>query len=138
MTLRRALGIDLGDRRVGIAMATGNVATPLQVVSRSKSTALDHEQIFAIATEWEVDVLVVGVPYSLDGSVGPAAEKVLAEIDQLRARTNLPVEIYDERFTTVTAQQRLREGGVSNRQSKNLVDAMAATVLLQAWLDNHQ
>ncbi len=138
MTLRRALGIDLGDRRVGIAMATGNVATPLQVVLRSKATAQDHEQILAIATEWEVDVLVVGVPYSLDGSIGPAAEKVLAEIDQLRARTNLPVEIYDERFTTVTAQQRLREGGVSNRQSKNLVDAMAATVLLQAWLDNHQ
>lgn len=131
----RALGIDLGDRRIGIAMTSGTVATPLQVLYRGKSTAIDHEQILAIAKEWEVGVVVVGVPYSLDGSVGPAAQKVLAEIEVLRARLNLPVETYDERFTSVTANQRLREGGVSNRKGKDLVDAMAATVLLQAWLE---
>lgn len=131
----RALGIDLGDRRIGVAVSSGRVASPIETVERSGDRATDHRRLLAIAAEWEVDRLVVGLPLSLDGSFGPAADKVMAEVAELRALTSLPVDTYDERLTTVTAAQRLQEGGVSARDRRRMIDQMAATVLLQAWLD---
>ena len=136
----RALGLDLGSRRIGVALSdsAGTLASPYETVQRCGDVALDHRRILALATEAEVEILVVGLPLSLDGTVGPAADSVLAEIDELRDATGLPVETYDERLTTVTATRLLREGGVSGKARRQLVDKVAASVILQSWLDGRR
>ncbi|HEY6531353.1 MAG TPA: Holliday junction resolvase RuvX [Acidimicrobiales bacterium] len=133
----RALGIDLGSRRIGVALcdSAGTLATPYETVERSGDVALDHRRLLALAEEAEVECLVVGLPLSLDGTVGPAAQGVLDEIDRLRSTTPLPVETYDERLTTVTADHLLRQGGRGGRARRKVVDQTAAAVLLQGWLD---
>ncbi|MEX1216999.1 MAG: Holliday junction resolvase RuvX [Acidimicrobiales bacterium] len=133
----RALGIDLGEERIGIALSSGSVASPLETVLRSGNHGTDHSRILAIAAEWEVDTLVVGLPLSLDGSEGPAAVLVRTEIAELVATTLLSVVPYDERFTTVTATRLLKQGAVPGRSQRQMVDQVAAAVMLQAWLDGH-
>lgn len=131
----RALGIDLGERRIGIALSSGSVASPLHTLERSGDRSVDHRKILDLAEEWEVDTLVVGLPLSLDGSEGPAAALVREELVQLTAATGLAVVPYDERLTTVTATRLLREGEVPGRSRRQMVDQVAAAVMLQAWLD---
>ncbi|MEI2697994.1 MAG: Holliday junction resolvase RuvX [Microthrixaceae bacterium] len=82
----RAIGVDLGSKRIGVALSdsAGTLAVPFEVVQRSKDRARDHRAIAALAAEAEAEVVVVGVPYSLDGSVGPAARRALAEIRAMR------------------------------------------------------
>ncbi len=131
----RALGIDFGERRIGIALSSGSVASPIETVQRSGDQAVDHRKILGIAAEWEVDTLVVGLPLSLDGSEGVAAQLVRSEIEELAAATSIPVVPYDERLTTVTATRLLQEGSVPGRSQRQMVDQVAAAVMLQAWLD---
>ena len=132
----RALGIDLGSKRIGVAVSSGTVASPIDTVERSGDRSRDHHRLLELAGEWEVDLLVVGMPYSLDGTVGPAAQGIVEEVEILRATTLLPIELYDERLTTVTAHRLLQEGGVGGRSRRQVVDKVAAAVLLQAWLDS--
>jgi putative Holliday junction resolvase len=129
--------VDLGSRRIGVAVSDsgGTVATPLEVVTRSGDKVQDHRRLLGIAEEWEVEVIVVGLPLSLDGSVGPAARGALAEVDELRSRAPMPVETIDERLTTTEVTRRLREVGVDARRARSVVDMHAAASLLQAWLD---
>lgn len=138
--LVRALGLDLGERRIGVAVsdADGRVATPIEVVTRSGDRGRDHRRLLDLAEEWEVEVLVVGLPRSLSGALGPAARGVLAEVDELGARTSLPVETYDERLTTVTADRLLQEQGLRAPERRKVVDKVAAAVMLQSWLDAHR
>lgn len=133
----RALGIDLGERRIGVAVSdpTGLLASPVEVVQRSGDRVVDHRTLVALADELGVERIVVGLPLSLDGSIGPAARGVLDEVAELAATTRVPVETYDERLTTVTAERALREQGVRGRDRRKVVDKAAAAVLLQAWLD---
>lgn len=133
----RAVGVDLGERRIGIALSdsAGVLATPWTRVDRCGDEALDHRRIADLVTEAEADCVVVGLPLSLDGSVGPAAAKATAEVERLAAVLPVPVETYDERLTTVTAERVLREQGVTGRRRREVVDQVAASVLLQAWLD---
>ena len=133
----RAIGVDLGAKRIGIALSNsdGTVATPWTKVDRTGDRAQDHRRIAALADEAEAECVVVGLPLSLDGSIGPAAAGVLEEVDQLRAVLRVPVETYDERLTTVTAERVLREQGVTGRRRRQVVDQVAASVFLQAWLD---
>jgi putative Holliday junction resolvase len=133
----RALGVDLGSRRIGVALSDsqGTLATPYETVERCGDVARDHRRLLELAEEAEVECLVVGLPLSLDGGVGPAAEAVLAEVEQLRRATSLPVETYDERLSTVTAHNLLRQGGRKGRARRKVIDQTAAAVILQAWLD---
>ena len=133
----RAIGVDLGARRIGIALSDsgGALATPWTKVERCGDVARDHRRIADLAEEAEAECVVVGLPLSLDGTVGPAAAGVLEEVEALRAVLPVPVETYDERLTTVTAERVLREQGVSGRRRRQVVDQVAAAVLLQAWLD---
>jgi putative Holliday junction resolvase len=141
----RALGLDLGSRRIGVAVsdAGGILASPYGVIERSGDEATDHRRILAMAGELGVGCIVVGLPLSLDGSVGPVAAATLAEVERLGATTDLPLDTYDERFTTVTADQHLRASSKpSKRPSKRqgrarrkVIDQTAAAVMLQAWLD---
>lgn len=136
----RALGIDLGTRRIGVALSdsAGSLATPYEVVARSGDRARDHRRIAALAEEAGVECVVVGLPLSLDGSTGPAAQAALAEADELADATGLPVEMWDERLTTVTADRDLIALELKAPARRRIVDKVAATVMLQAWLDHRR
>jgi putative holliday junction resolvase len=136
----RALGIDLGTKRIGVALSdsAGTVATPYEVVARSGDRARDHRRIAALAEEAGAECLVVGLPLSLDGSVGHAATAALAEADELAAATGLPVETWDERLTTVSAERDLMALDLKAPARRKVVDKVAAAILLQAWLDHRR
>ena len=134
----RVLALDLGQKRIGIAVGdtSSRVATPIKTLDRSGSLIEDHQLIAGIVEEWSVKILVVGMPYSLDGSKGPASHLVSDEVDKLSKTLAVPIEIYDERFTTVSADKSLIEQGLSSRRRRSKVDQLAAAIILQAWLDN--
>jgi len=136
----RALGVDLGSKRVGIAVSdlSGTVASALTTVHRSKSRRHDHDELARIAREEEAEVIVVGLPLSLDGTRGKAAKAATAEANQLASVVGVPVEMYDERFTTVTAERGMLEAGLDARARRKVVDKVAAAVMLQAWLDHRR
>jgi putative Holliday junction resolvase len=133
----RALGIDLGSKRIGVALANseGTLATPLEVVARSGDRGRDHRAIAALAEETGAEVLVVGDPLSLDGTPGPAAAAARAEAAELAEATGLPVELWDERLTTVSAERDLAARDLKGPARRRVVDMVAAAVMLQAWLD---
>ncbi len=136
----RVLGLDLGSKRIGVAISNSErtVATPIDTVHRTGDRPRDHRQINELVSEWEAEVIVVGLPLSLDGSVGPAAQGVLDEIDQLGATIPVPIKTYDERFTTVTADRSLKEQNLGAAERRKVVDMVAAQILLQGWLDLHR
>jgi putative Holliday junction resolvase len=136
----RALGVDLGTRRIGVALSDsgGLVATPYEVIQRSGDAGRDRRALLDLAEEAGVEVIVVGLPLSLDGSVGPAARAALAEVDVLRAATRVPVETYDERLTTVTAERSLQALELRGPSRRRVIDKVAAAVMLQAWLDGRR
>jgi len=134
----RALGVDLGGKRIGVAISDndGKVATPLQVLTRSKNTKEDHKKISDLVSEWEAECVVVGMPYSLNGDKGPAAKAVEEEVEELASAVSVPVNIHDERLTTVIAAQELSLQGLDNKRQREVIDQVAASVILQSWLDN--
>ncbi|WP_420453664.1 Holliday junction resolvase RuvX [Ilumatobacter sp.] len=136
----RALGIDLGSKRVGIAVSdlSGTIASALTTVHRSRSRRHDHREIARLVEVEECEVVVVGLPLSLDGTSGPAARSATTEARQLATVLDVPVEMYDERFTTVTAERHMLEAGLDAKQRRRVVDAAAAAVMLQAWLDHRR
>jgi putative Holliday junction resolvase len=138
--MTRAVGLDIGTRRIGVSLSdsAGTLATPYEVVTRSGDRERDHRRIAALAGEADAEVVVVGLPLSLDGSVGPAARTVLDEVVELRARLTQRVVTWDERLSTVEAERSLRAGGVKGKARRKVVDQVAATVILQAWLDAGQ
>jgi putative Holliday junction resolvase len=134
----RALGLDLGAKRIGVALATsdGRLATPYEVITRSGDRCRDHQAIAAIAEDTGALVVVIGLPLSLDGTEGPAARAARHEAEELGTATGLPVELWDERLTTVTANRDL--AGLDGRSRRRVVDKVAAAVMLQAWLDRRR
>jgi len=133
----RAIGLDLGTKRIGVAVSDsdGRLAMPIEVLVRTGDREGEHRAVAALVAEWEAEVVVVGVPYSLDGSVGPMAKTMIAEADQLATRLSVPVQTHDERLTTVTAEKQLREQEMSGEDRRKVVDKVAASVMLQAWLE---
>ena len=133
----RVVGLDLGGRRIGVAVsdASGTVASPHSVLERRGDTASDHATIAAVIAELGAERVVVGLPLSLDGTVGPAASAVRDEIEALAAVLPVPVETHDERFTTITAERALTAQRVRARDRRGVVDKVAAAVILQSWLD---
>ena len=133
--MKRALGIDLGDARVGVAATDdlGMLAHPLETI-QVRSTDVP-KRILELAEKKRVEVIVVGMPRNMDGSFGPAAEKAKAFIADLQTRTTCRVQPWDERLTTVTAQRSLHEAGKNARAQKAIIDQVAAQILLQSWLD---
>ena len=135
----RVLGVDLGSRRIGLALSdpAGRVATPYAVIERSGDDALDRRTILAHAREAGASRVVVGLPLSLSGDTGPAARAVLEEVDALRALAGeeVTVETHDERLTTVIAEQGMREARVPRRARRRTVDSAAAAVMLQSYLE---
>lgn len=133
----RALALDLGARRIGVAVSDpeGRVATPVTVLSRRSDRPADHRAIAALVAEYEADELVIGLPLSLDGAHGPAAVAVLEEAAQLADLVGVPVRTHDERLTTVTAERVLKAQHLDGRARRKVVDMVAASIILQDWLD---
>jgi putative Holliday junction resolvase len=133
----RALGVDLGTKRIGLATSdvSATIATPLQVLNRSGSRLQDHQAIAAIVREYEIDCVVVGMPLSMSGDVGAAAQSATVEVEQMTSVVGVPVLTYDERLTTVSAHQILQGNNVNAKDAKLVVDKVAAAVMLQSWLD---
>lgn len=136
----RAVGIDLGSRRIGVATsdATGTLASPFTVLQRSGDRTRDHRAIAEVVAEVEAERVVVGLPLSLSGDHGPAARAALAEIDELRTALPVPVESYDERLTTVSADRSMMEMRMKADARRRVVDKVAAAVMLQSWLDSRK
>jgi putative Holliday junction resolvase len=137
----RVLGVDLGTVRIGLAGSdpSGTLASPLAVLDRSGDEADDHRAIVGAAREREATLIVVGMPLTLQGKIGPAARAVMTEVaalERIAHEVGIPVETWDERFTTVIAEQGLRKTKVK-RLRKSKLDAAAATVILQSWLEAH-
>jgi putative Holliday junction resolvase len=133
----RALGIDLGSKRIGVAVSdrTGTIASPLTVIQRSGSVARDHQVIAALVAEEEAEMVVVGLPLNMNGSEGPAARAAIAEADRLATVVGVPVTTYDERRTTVTADKAMMEFRMRAEARRRIVDKIAAAVMLQNWLE---
>lgn len=116
------------------------MAVPYSVIERSGDVVADHERVAEIVAEAGAEMVLVGLPLSLDGGKGPAARAALGEADALRRAIGVPVETYDERLSSVTANRALTAAGVTGRRRKKArqagaVDQTAATVFLQSWLD---
>lgn len=133
----RVVGLDLGAARIGVAISdpSGVVASPHSVLRRTGSHAADHRAVAAVIEEYEAELLVVGLPRSLDGSLGRAATSTLTEVDELATALAVPVETVDERLTTVSAERSLRDMHVRGAARRAVVDKVAAAILLQSWLD---
>lgn len=131
----RVLGLDLGEARIGVAVSDSDevLATAYGVVPRGGGTTAAHRRIAELVEEVGAGKVVVGLPLSLDGRAGPAAEATLAEVEVLRGRLPVPVETHDERLTTVSATRNLRRVGA--KRPRRVVDQVAASVMLQSWLD---
>lgn len=156
----RALGLDLGERRVGVALSDSwrALASPYSVVERSGDRARDRARIAALVEETDATTVVIGLPIGLDGRVGAAARDAIAEAEALALLLKIPVETSDERLTTVEVERRRNDAaaeldarrrggrgarrrssyGASRARSRSVVDDAAAAVMLQAWLDGRR
>jgi putative Holliday junction resolvase len=132
----RTLGVDLGRVRIGLALADDvlRTARALRVVTR-RTEAADLGAIGDAAREYEVDRVVVGLPINMDGTEGPSARLARAFAPKLERALGVPVELFDERLSTFEAEIRLRDQGFSAKDRRSRVDAEAAAVILQGWLD---
>lgn len=136
----RRLGVDVGAVRVGVALSDpdGVLATPLATVARDAERGSDLAALRALVAEHEAVEVVVGLPRTLAGREGPAAEAARAFGDALAAALDVPVVFADERLTTVVATRQLRSRGVKGRKQRAVIDQAAAVAILQGWLDGRR
>lgn len=135
--MNRALGIDHGDARIGLAISDelGMLAHPLETI-HLKDVADPLARIAAIVARDKIAMIVLGLPRNMDGSYGPAAEKVRAFAEKLKAACPCALKLWDERLTSVAAQRSLHEAGRNAKQSRAVIDQVAAQIILQGWLDS--
>lgn len=135
--VERVLAIDYGERRVGLALSnpeTGFVSGLPTLDRRTLKEGGLTSAIAALVAEREVDRILLGMPYSLDGSTGPAAVRVQAFRDRLYLATEAPIEEWDERLTTEAAKRRLRELGYSEKEMREKLDQVSAVIMLEQYL----
>ncbi|MDQ0061338.1 Holliday junction resolvase RuvX [Paenibacillus harenae] len=133
----RLMGLDYGDRNIGVAIsdAFGWTAQGTGVIERRRDGG-EFDRIAELAKEHEVSQIVVGLPKNMNGTIGPRGEICIAFADQIQQKLNIPVHLWDERLTTVAAERMLIEADVSRKKRKLVVDKMAATLILQNYLDS--
>ena len=133
----RSMALDVGDKRIGVAMSDplGIIVTPSTVIQR-QSLAKDLAEILRVASENDVERIIVGNPISMDGIEREQAQRVQRFSALLGEQTPIPITLWDERLSTVEAKRRLRESGSSARKRAAMVDSVAAAVLLQSYLDS--
>lgn len=132
----RIMGLDIGDKTIGVAVSdlmglTAQGITTIKRVGKKK----DIEAIKQIIAEKQVNKIVSGLPKNMNGTVGPQGEKVQKFCELLKEETNLPIEFWDERLSTVAAERSLIEGNVRRENRKKVIDMLAAVIILQGYLD---
>jgi putative Holliday junction resolvase len=134
--MTRSLGLDIGDKRIGVALSDpqGVLASPLTIITCQNET-VDIETIISIISQHQVECVVVGLPRSMDGSLGKQAEKVKAFVQKLSSQTKVPVEFRDERLSTVSAKRLMQAAYAGKTRKKARDDAVAAAIILQSYLD---
>ena len=132
----KLLGLDVGDRRVGVAFGETNLrlATPINVIVRG-TLDQDVRRLEKLVKEYEPDRLIVGLPKNIDGSVGGQADSTVSYAEQLGQAVHLPVIFWDERLSTMEATRRTLEAGGHGRKPRRALDAIAALVILQDYMD---
>lgn len=133
----KIMGLDYGDRRIGVALSDvfGWTAQGLEVIDRRRE-GIEFERIAALVKEHEVSEIVVGLPKNMNGTIGPRGEICMEFAGILRESLCLPVHLWDERLSTVSAERTLVEADVSRKKRKQVVDKMAASLILQNYLDS--
>ncbi|MBU0567873.1 Holliday junction resolvase RuvX [bacterium] len=132
----RILGIDFGGKRIGIAVSdeTGFLASALKVIeNRGEEKVL--EELKEIISSFEVEEIVIGLPKMMDGSLGREAAKVHSFASSLRENLSCPINFWDERLSTVEAQNILIQGNLSRKKRKKVIDKLSAVIILQGYLD---
>lgn len=132
----RIMGLDIGDKTIGVAVSdlmglTAQGVTTIKRVGKKK----DIEEIKKIISEKQVNKIVSGLPKNMNGTVGPQGEKVQKFCELIKQETNLPIEFWDERLSTVAAERSLIEGNVRRENRKKVIDMLAAVIILQGYLD---
>ena len=132
----RIVCLDIGDVRIGVAVSdpTGTIASPVEVIRRV-GWGPDTQKIMAVCERFETDRILSGLPLNMDGSAGFRAQKTARFIEQLKEHTSLPIELYDERLTTVSAHHFLQDTRTFGQKRKNIVDTLSAEIILQDYLD---
>ena len=136
MLTGRIMGLDIGDKTIGVAVSDlmGMTAQGIKTIKRT-SEKNDIEEIKQIIKEKQVNLIVSGLPKNMNGTVGPQGEKVQKFCELIKEETGLEIEFWDERLTTVAAEKTLITADVSRKKRKNVIDMMAAVLILQGYLD---
>jgi putative Holliday junction resolvase len=133
----RIMGLDYGDKTIGVAISDqfGWTAQGMEVIRR-KTEALDIDRMKALMEQYEVSEIVVGLPKNMNATIGPRGEMCMAFAQTLRDHMQVPVHLWDERLTTVSAERTLLEADVSRKKRKLVIDKLAAVFILQNYLDS--
>ena len=139
MQYKRIMGLDIGDKTIGVSVSDlmGITAQPIKTIKRV-SKKKDIEELKNIIKEKEVTKIVSGLPKNMNGTLGPQGEKVIKFCELLESETNMKVECWDERLSTVYAERSLIEGDISRSKRKKVIDMLAAVVILQGYLDRNR
>ena len=134
--MNRYMGLDVGDKTIGVAISDPFFITAqgLYTIERI-GIKKDMKEILSLIEKYEITRIVVGLPKNMDNSIGPQSEKVMDFVEKLKRRTRVEVVFHDERLTTVSAERILIEGNVSRKDSKKKIDTVAASYILQNYLD---
>ncbi|ASW43009.1 Holliday junction resolvase RuvX [Clostridium isatidis] len=132
----RILGLDLGSKTIGVAVSDplGWTAQGVTTIKRTKKEN-DIEEIRKICDEYKVEIIVLGMPKNMNGTIGEAGEKAIEFSELLKERLNIEVQMWDERLTTVAAHKAMLEADLSRKKRKKIVDKIAAVYILQGYLD---
>jgi putative Holliday junction resolvase len=135
--MQRLLGVDLGTKRIGLALAEpgGGVVSPLKVIEARPQAAANARAILDVADEYAAEAIVIGLPLNMDGTEGPQAKFSKTMADEIRKLSPLPVHLHDERLTSHAADRRLIDRDLTRKGKKARQDAVAAQVLLESFLE---
>jgi putative Holliday junction resolvase len=135
--ISKTLAVDPGDKRTGLAISAGAIAVALPTLAM-RGDGKDLDRIAKIASDAGAERIIVGLPLNMDGTEGPRATAAREFADDLRGRTDLPVEMWDERLSTAAGEARLREAGLDRRELSKRSDAAAAIVILESYLEKRR
>ena len=139
MAMARTAGLDVGERTIGIAVSDllGITAQGLDTIRRNNTEA-DLEHVINIIKDYDVNLVVIGLPKNMNNTLGPSADRAREFGDELAKKIDIEIKYWDERLTTVSAQRTLLEGDVSRKKRKQLVDKVAAVMILQNYMDSNK
>lgn len=134
--MERIMGLDIGDKTIGVAVSDPMLITAqgLETIKR-ENIKKDIDEIINLIREYNITKIVIGLPKNMNNTIGPQGEKVLSFVDKLKEKVDVEIHLQDERLTTVAAEKTLIEGNMSRKKRKKVIDMVAATYILQTYLD---